>query len=75
MLLFIDDIFIYSKDEDKHNEHLKLVLQTLRENHLYPKYSKCEFYKHKIKYLGHIISKEGLVVDIEKMKVMVKWPT
>lgn len=71
-LVFIDDIVVYSKNEE-HKEHLKLVLQTLSENKLYAKFSKCEFYKTKIQYLGHILSKEGLAVDPNKVKVMANW--
>ena len=63
VLVFIDDILVYSKNEDEHREYLRIVLQTLKENQLYAKFSKCEFYKDKIQYLGHIISKKGLVVD------------
>lgn len=74
VLVFIDDIMAYSRNEEEHKEHLKLVLQTLRENKLYAKFSKCEFYKTIIQYLGHAISKEGLVVDPEKVKSMVNWP-
>lgn len=71
VLVFIYDILIYLKNEEP-KEHPKLVLQKLRENHLYAKYNKCKFYKTKIQYIGHIIS-EGLVVDPEKVKAMVKW--
>lgn len=74
VLVFIDDIMAYSRNEEEHKEHLKLVLQTLRENKLYAKFSKCEFYKTIIQYLGHVISKEGLVVDPEKVKSIVNWP-
>ena len=63
ILVFIDDILVYSKSEEEHKEHLRKVLQTLKENQLYAKFSKCEFYKDKIQYLGHIISEQGLVVD------------
>lgn len=73
-LVFINDILVYSRNEEEHKKHLRLVLQTLRENKLYGKFSKCELYKTKIQYLGHIISKEGLAMDIDKVKSMVHWP-
>ena len=70
ILVFLDDILIYSKNEDVHEEHLRLTLQFLRENHLYAKLSKCDFYRDRIQYLGHIISKEGISVDPEKIEAM-----
>lgn len=74
VLIFIDDILIYSQNIKEHEEHLRLVLQTLREHQLYGKFSKCDFYKEKIQYLGHIITKEGIVVDPEKIKTIMEWP-
>lgn len=73
-LVFIDDILVYSRSEEEHNEHIRFLLQTLRENKLYAKFSKCEFYKTRIQYLGHIISKEGLGVVPDKLKAMVNCP-
>jgi hypothetical protein len=64
--VFIDDILIYSRMKEEHDEHLRLVLQCLRENKLYGKLSKCSFYQSKIHYLGHIISGEGIIVDPTK---------
>lgn len=74
VLVFINDIQVYFKKEEKHQEHLRLVFQTIREHKLYAKGSKCEFYKPKIKYLGHIISKEGLAMDPKKVKAIMNWP-
>ena len=54
VLLFLDDILIYSKNEEEHQEHLRLTLQLLREHQLYAKLSKCNFYRDRIQYLGHI---------------------
>ena len=56
VLVFLDDILVYSKNEEENEEHLRLTLQLLRENRLYAKLSKCDFYGDKIQYLGHIIS-------------------
>ena len=64
-LVFIDNILIYCKNEEEHEEHLRLTLQLLREHKLYAKLSKCDFYKDMIHYLGHIISDEGISVDHE----------
>eukprot|EP00253_Pinus_taeda_P034845 PITA_34845 len=74
VLIFIDDILIYSRNIQEHEEHLRLVLQTLREHQLYAKYSKCDFYKEQIQYLGHIITKEGIAVDPEKIRTIMEWP-
>ena len=55
VLVFLDDILVYSKNEEEHEEHLRLTLKLLRELQLYTKLSKCDFYRDKIQYLGHII--------------------
>lgn len=69
-LVFIDEILVYSNNEEDHNEHLVLVMKTLREHKLYEKFIKYEFYKDKIQYLGHIILEEGLFVDLEKVRAI-----
>jgi hypothetical protein len=66
--VFIDDILIYSRMTEEHDEHLSLVLQCLRENKLYGKLSKCSFYQSKIHYLGHVISGEGIIVDPDESR-------
>ena len=68
VLVFLDDILIYSKNEEEHEEHFRLTLQVLREHQLYAKLSKCDFYRDKIQYLGHIILDEGISVDPEKLR-------
>ena len=60
ILVFTDDIPVYSKNKEEHKEHLRVVLQVLREFQLYAKFSKCDFYKPQIQYLGHIISEVGI---------------
>ena len=55
VLIFIDDILIYSKMEEEHQQHLRIVLQTLRDHQLYANFDKCEFFKKEIQYLGHVI--------------------
>lgn len=74
VLVFFDDILVYSKDLTTHLHHLKLVLQLLSENQLFVKRSKCEFGVPRIEYLGHIISKEGVSTDPSKVEAMTKWP-
>ncbi|WVZ75793.1 hypothetical protein U9M48_023824 [Paspalum notatum var. saurae] len=67
VVVFIDDILIYSKTEEEHEEHLRLVLQKLRDHKLYAKLSKCEFWLDQVPFLGHIVSKGGIMVDPSKI--------
>ena len=75
VLVFLDDILVYSKNEEEHEEHLRLTLQLLREHQLYVKLSKCDFYRDRIQYLGHIISEEGICMDLDKIEAIMNWPT
>jgi hypothetical protein len=75
VLVFVDDILVYSKTKEEHEEHLRMVLQVLREHQIYAKFSKCDFFQKEIQYLGHIISTEGVEVDLEKIKAIMDWPT
>ena len=75
VLVFIDDILVYSKNKEEHEEHLHIVLRVLREQQLYAKFSKCDFYKPQIQYLGHIISEAGIALDWEKIRAIKDWPT
>ena len=70
VLVFLNDILFYSKNEEEHEEHLILTLQLLKEHQLYENLSKCDFYRDRIQYLGHIISKEGISVDPEKIEAI-----
>ena len=74
VVIFIDDILIYSKDEEEHAEHLRIVLQTLRREKLYAKLSKCEFWLKSVAFLGHIVSGEGITVDPSKVQAVKDWP-
>jgi hypothetical protein len=73
VIVFLDDILVYSKSKEEHEKHLRMVLRVLREHQLYAKLSKCLFYQEQIHYLGHIISKEGIVVDPEKIEAIREW--
>jgi hypothetical protein len=73
VVVFIDDILIYSQSEEDHVEHLKTVLQRLREHQLYAKLSKCEFWIHEVLFLGHIINQDGLAVDPKKVADILNW--
>ena len=63
VVVFIDDILIYSENEEDHTEHLRIMLTRLREHKLYAKFSKCEFWLRKVPFLGHVLSKNGISVD------------
>jgi hypothetical protein len=73
VVVFIDDILIYSKNGEEHAEHLRVVLQRLRDHKLYAKFSKCEFWLDSLKFLGHTISKEGISVDPSKVQEVMDW--
>ena len=73
VVVFIDDIMVYSRDEQEHEQHLKIVLQTLRKKKLYAKLSKCDFWLKEVSFLGHIVSAEGIRVDFSKIEVVVNW--
>ena len=73
VVVFIDDILVYSKNDKEHKQHLRIVLQTLREKQLYAKLSKCDFWLKGVFFLGHIVSSEGIKVDLAKIKAIVNW--
>ena len=72
--VIIDKILVYSKHKKEHEEHLRIIL-LLSEHQVYPKFSKCDFYKPQIQYLGHIIMNKGIVVEPERIKSIKEWPT
>lgn len=74
MIVFIDDILVYSRSEEDHANHLCQVLQVLRDRQLYAKFSKCEFWLNSVTFLGHIVSHEGIRVDSHKIEAVKDWP-
>ncbi|KAJ4710029.1 Retrotransposon protein, putative, Ty3-gypsy subclass [Melia azedarach] len=73
VIVFIDDILVYSPSREEHAEHLRVVLQTLKNKQLYAKFSKCQFWLDRVAFLGHVISANGIYVDPQKIKAMVNW--
>jgi len=73
VVVFIDDILIYSKNEEDHARHLRLVLDKLREHQLYAKFSKCEFWLREVAFLGHVLSEGGVAVDPNKVRDVLSW--
>ena len=73
VIMFIDDILVFSKSEREHEEHLKVVLQTLRDHKLYAKFSKCIFWEHEVKFLDHVINVHGIFVDPDKVRAVSNW--
>nr|GEU41945.1 putative reverse transcriptase domain-containing protein [Tanacetum cinerariifolium] len=74
VIVFIDDILVYSKTKEEHEEHLRIVLGTLRQEKLYAKFSKCKFWLGQVVFLGHIVSADGITMDPAKVEAITKWP-
>ncbi|KAL2240784.1 UNVERIFIED_CONTAM: Transposon Tf2-12 polyprotein [Sesamum indicum] len=73
VIVFIDDILVYSKDRDEHEQHLRIILQILKEKELYAKLSKCEFWVNQVVFLGHVVSGDGVMPDPSKVKAITEW--
>ena len=73
IVVFIDDILIYSKTLKEHKEHIRMALERLRREKLYAKLEKCEFWLDSVSFLGYVISGEGVAVDPKKVKAVVEW--
>ena len=70
VVIYLDDILVYSHTKEEHLDHLRIVLQTLRQHKLFGKISKCEFMKRRVEYLGHVISEKGVSVDQYKVEAI-----
>ena len=70
VIVFIDDILVYSKSKKEHEENLRIVLEMLREKKLYGKFSKCEFWLDSVSFLGHVVSKDGVIMDPSKIEAV-----
>jgi hypothetical protein len=75
VVVFIDDILVYSRNEEEHEEQLRLVLQKLRDHKLYAKLSKCEFWLKQVAFLLHVVLKGGISVDPSKVQDVLSWKT
>ena len=73
VVVFIDDILIYSETAEEHEERLRVVLSRLREHKLYAKFSKCEFWLKKVPFLGHVLSEDGISMDPSKVQEVMDW--
>ncbi|KAJ0524657.1 putative nucleotidyltransferase, Ribonuclease H [Helianthus annuus] len=74
VIVFIDDILVFSESREEHEDHLRTVLETLRQKKLYAKFSKCDFWLEKVVFLGHIVSADGITMDPSKVEAITKWP-
>jgi len=75
VIIYLDDILVYSKSKNEHLQHLQKVLKTLRENKLYAKWEKCELFQKQVEYLGYVISTDRIAVDDRKIKSIKEWKT
>lgn len=75
ILVFFDDILVYSPNDELHKQHLTATFEKLEEHQLFLNLKKCEFGKSKLSYLGHVISSEGVSVENSKIEAMMDWPT
>ena len=73
IMVFVDDILIYSQSEEEHEDHLRVLLQLMRDHQLYAKFSKCEFWFTEVRFLGHVVSASGVSMDPKKVEVMMSW--
>ena len=70
VVVFINDILIFSRSKDDHEQHLRVILQTLKEKQLYEKFEKCEFWLNEITFLGHVINKDDISIEPQKVEAI-----
>ncbi|GJT28233.1 putative reverse transcriptase domain-containing protein [Tanacetum coccineum] len=75
VIVFIDDILVYSKNKKEHEVHLREVLETLRKERLYAKFAKCKFWLQEIQFIGHVVNSEGIKIDLAKIEAVMNWQT
>jgi hypothetical protein len=73
VIVFIDDILVYSRSREEHEQHLRMVLQTLRDHQLNDKFSKSEFWLESVAFVGHVVSRNGIEVDPQKIEAVKQW--
>ena len=73
VIVFIDDILIYSRNKNEHEHHLRIILELLKKEKLYAKLSKCEFWLRKVQFLGHVVNEKGIHVDPSKIEAIKNW--
>ena len=73
VVVIVDDILIYSKSEEEHEDHLRIFLQAVRDHQLYAKFNKCEFWLTEVRFLGHVVSASSVSMDPEKVKAVMGW--
>lgn len=73
MIVFIDDILVYSQRRKEHEQHLRIVLYILEESKPFAKFKKCEFWLDRVSFLSHVVSNDGISIDLSKVEVVVRW--
>lgn len=73
VIVFIDDILVYSKTQEQHKEHLREVMETLRREKVFAKFTKCEFWLREVQFLGHLFNQNGISVHPAKVEVVIRW--
>ena len=73
VVVFVDDILIYSKSKEEHEDYLRIIIHALRDHRLYAKCRKCEFWLTEVRFLGHVVSASGVLVDLEKVEAVMIW--
>ena len=73
VIVFIDDILVYSRSREQHEEHLREILGVLRSERLFAKFTKCDFWLREVQFLGHLVNQDGILVDLAKIEAVMRW--